>query len=209
MRHRTILGLGLSLLLAAPPAPAAELGSRERERVSAGEILVRELSAASDERKSFEAFVEIPAHRSEVLRVLQDYERYPEFMPRVRRVDVLERSGEQAVLAYTLALPLGHQKRYRIAIEAEPGPGAQSLLRWNLVAWEGLAESETIRDTRGSWQLEPGSRGEASTFVTYRVSTDPGPIPLGLGWIVDWMSEKSLPAVLEKTRERVVRSRRG
>jgi len=209
MRFRDFLHLerlGRLLLLAGllvSSSAAAELGPGELEGVSEGRILVRDVSAAGSRVKTFEAYMEIPAPRSEVLRVLQDYERYPEFMPRVRRTDVVERSGERAIVSYTLALPLGNEKRWRIEIAPERS-ATRSVLSWHLVAWEGLSERETIRDTRGSWQLEPGSGGEGSTLVTYRVYTDPGPVPLGFGWIVDWMSERSLPQVLERTRERVL-----
>jgi hypothetical protein len=41
-------------------------------------------------------------------------------------------------------------------------------------------------------------------LVLYHVYTDPGPIPLGLGWIVQILSEKSVPKTLSQTRKRLL-----
>jgi len=42
-----------------------------------------------------------------------------------------------------------------------------------------------------------------STLALYHVFTDPGEVPFGMEWIVDFLSGKSLPKAIEETRKRV------
>ncbi|MCI5125930.1 MAG: hypothetical protein D3925_16025, partial [Candidatus Electrothrix sp. AR5] len=39
------------------------------------------------------------------------------------------------------------------------------------------------------------------SLVLYHVYTDPGKIPFGLGWIVDFLGKDSVPEVLVQTKE--------
>jgi hypothetical protein len=59
---------------------------------------------------------------------------------------------------------------------------------------------ETIRDTSGYWRIEAQSENKSLTL--YHLYTDPGPIPFGLGWIVDVLSKNSVPQVLLQTKDR-------
>ncbi|MBI3230558.1 MAG: hypothetical protein HYZ45_10375, partial [Burkholderiales bacterium] len=51
--------------------------------------------------------------------------------------------------------------------------------------------------------LNPVAGDDSKTVVRYYVSTDPGPVPLGLGWIVDSMSKDSIPKMLAAVKNRV------
>jgi ribosome-associated toxin RatA of RatAB toxin-antitoxin module len=194
----------VTVLLAIPAllnaATAIALAEPEKKRVAQGEIVVREIAAAGGKGRLFEAIGLIKASRNNVLMVLKDYEKYPEFMPNVSRVEIVEQKGNAAVLNYTLTLPLGKIKKYRLKI-SESAPEKQvSLLEWQIQPWPELKRAETITDTTGYWRIEEQS--ENKSLILYHVYTDPGPIPFGLGWIVDVLSKDSVPKALSQTKKR-------
>ena len=204
LRLRFVILISLFALLAAHPAGAArpiELTPQELELVAAGEIILREAPVQAKEGMTFEAIGMVKAPVEAVYDVVTDLERYPEFMPNVSKVDVLNAGDGEATVNFTLGLPLGKTKKYRVRMQYQKSGGGATV-RWNLIEWPGLEKSETIDDTRGYWILERQA-GTAETLVLYHVFTDPGHVPLGLGWIVDILSKNSLPKTVLKTRDRV------
>jgi hypothetical protein len=181
---------------------AANLALNENQKkvISKGEIIVREIEAVGKKGLTFEAIGLIKASRKNVVKVLKDYQKYPEFMPHVSRIEIVEQRGDAAVLNYTLSLPLGKIKKYRLRISEAALGDTTSLLQWQLQKWPGIKTEETISDTTGYWRIE--ERGEGTSLVLYHVYTDPGPIPFGAGWIVDALSKKGVPEVLLQTRRR-------
>jgi len=176
------------------------LDEHEKKLVTKGEIIVREINAPGKRGRTFEAVGLVKASRNNVLKVLKDYKKYPEFMPNVTRIEIVEQRGNDAVLNYTLTLPLGNIKKYRLKI-SERAPGNQfSIIEWQLQKWPELKMEETITDTAGYWRIE--EKSENDSLVLYHVYTDPGPIPFGLGWIVDVLSKDSVPEVLLQTKYR-------
>ncbi|MBE3026425.1 hypothetical protein [Janthinobacterium sp. GW458P] len=80
---------------------------------------------------------------------------------------------------------------------------ASCSLSWKLVPMEGLKVEDTIADTSGYWQLWSDPLDAGAAAVKYQVYTDPGPVPMGLGWIVDSMSRDSIPKMFDALRARV------
>lgn len=176
------------------------LDEHEKKLISRGDIVTREIDAAGKRGRTFEAIGLIKASRNNVLKVLKDYGKYPEFMPNVSRIEIVEQRGNETVLNYTLTLPLGIIKKYRLKI-SENAPGNQfSVIEWKMQEWPELKREETITDTTGYWRIE--EKDENNSLVLYHVYTDPGPIPFGLGWIVDVLSKDSVPEVLLQTKSR-------
>jgi len=176
------------------------LNEQQKKAVSKGEIVVREMDRAGNKGRTFEAIGLVKAPREKVVEVLKDYQKYPEFMPNVSHVEIVEQAGNEAVLNYTLTLPLGKIKKYRLRISGSALTDKIYLLEWHLEKWPGLKREETISDTTGYWRVE--EKGEGLSLVLYHVYTDPGPVPFGLGWIVDVLSKKSVPDVLLQTKRR-------
>jgi hypothetical protein len=186
------------------PADAArpiELTPQELELVAAGEVILREAPIQVKEGMTFEAIGMVKAPVEAVYDVVTDFEEYPEFMPNVSKVEVLSAGDGKATVNFTLGLPLGKTKKYRVRMQFQKSRGAATL-RWKMIEWPGLEKSETIDDTEGYWILE-GHAGTEETLVLYHVYTDPGRVPLGLGWIVDILSKNCLPKTVLKTRDRV------
>ena len=77
-------------------------------------MLLREVTNGKKRAKTFEAVGLIKATDSDVYRVLIKFEDYPKFMPNVSKCEVLKRTDDTAILNYTLGLPLGTVKKYRL-----------------------------------------------------------------------------------------------
>ncbi|RWX51793.1 Ribosome association toxin PasT (RatA) of the RatAB toxin-antitoxin module [Candidatus Electrothrix marina] len=182
---------------------AIDLNAEEQQTVQAHEILVRERPTNGQPGKTFEAVAIMEAGREVIRDIVMDYPSYPDFMPNVSRIEILAQDENTALLNQTLSLPLGKIKKYRIKLEASEPDEQTSLIQWQLQPWPELKLEETIRDTTGFWRIE--ELDAARSLVLYHVSTDPGKVPFGLGWIVDILSKDSVPDVVTKTRERAER----
>jgi len=172
----------------------------EKKLVSQGEIIVRELSTAAKTGQTFEALGLANAPLTTLVQIVTDYDKYPEFMPNVSKVVILEQTGNTTDLGFNLALPLGKVKKYRIRISILESESKTTRIVWTSLPWPGLKPAETIKETSGYWLLK--SQSPTTTLLLYHVYTDPGPIPFGLEWIVDILSKNSIPEALLKTRER-------
>jgi len=181
-------------------AAAISLDEHEKKLIAHGDIVVREIGAAGKKGRTFEAIGLVKASRNNVLKVVKDYKKYPEFMPNVSRIDIVDQRGNDAVINYTLALPMGNTKKYRISLSESATGNQFSVLEWHMMKWPELKTEETIADTTGYWRIE--EKSEKISLVLYHVYTDPGPIAFGLGWIVDILTKKSVPDVLLQTKKR-------
>ena len=152
--------------------------------------------------KTFMAATIIDAPLPKICAVIQDFAQYPAFMPNTAKTSVSAGADKTSLVDITLNLPLGKVKKYRLKMTPNVTP-QQCRLEWKQMPWEGLKQEETIADTAGYWLLTPQAANPNKTVVTYFVFTDPGPVPLGLGWIVDSMSKDSIPKMLAALRKRV------
>jgi ribosome-associated toxin RatA of RatAB toxin-antitoxin module len=179
------------------------LTGHEKKLIEQGEMIVREIETIGKDGKTFEAIGLINATRGTIFQVLSEYEKYPEFMPNVSHVEIVGQIDNESIINYTLTLPLGKIKKYRLGIAVSEPESRSSLIKWQLHKWAELKTEETIRDTSGFWRIEEISRN--SSLVLYHVYTDPGPIPFGLGWIVDVLSKNSVPEAFLQTKVRAER----
>lgn len=189
-------------LLAAVALSAHAADAIDNASLSEVKVALVDVSKAGSPAKAFVAGTLVNAPLAQVCSVLQDYATYPAFMPNTASVLIAAKGAEHAIIDVTLKLPMGKIKKYRLRMDAKAS--AQScVVSWKMLPWPGLKTEETIADTTGAWRLSPGAAGK--TVLRYEVSTDPGPVPFGLGWIVDSMSKDSIPQTLEAVRKRAVR----
>ncbi|WP_317204016.1 SRPBCC family protein [Janthinobacterium sp.] len=184
----------LPVLLACAAAAAAGLDGVAEDRVGVSEAAQGALPG-----KTFDAATIIDAPAQKLCAILVDYAAYPDFMPNTKTVDVLAGGADHALLDMTLALPLGKTKKYRLRLDAQ-SEAQRCHVAWQLVPRADLAADDTIADTSGYWCLSALPANKNKSLVEYHVYADPGPIPYGLGWIVDILSKQSLPKTLEALR---------
>ena len=82
-------------------------------------------------------------------------------------IDIVEENGNESVLNYTLTLPMGKIKKYRLRIFVTETEGQISLIRWQLKEWPGLKTAETIMDTNGYWRIKEKTKNRS--LVLYHV----------------------------------------
>jgi len=170
----------------------------ERQLLREGEIILKNLNIDKDGPTNLEAIALFNTSRDHVFRTITDFEEYPNFMPNVVQVDVIHQDSLGSTLNFYLELPLGIEKKYRIHISETTLSDSATLIAWTSLDWPGLLPSETIKGTKGHWLIQETS--DTTAIVFYNVFTDPGPVPWGFGWIVNFLSKGSAPEVLEQTR---------
>lgn len=192
---KIVLACALLPGAAARAADAVDMGA-----LSESKVALVEVTKTGSPGKAFVAATLIGAPVHALCTLLQDYEAYPAFMPTTTSTRVSQKGAGFTVIDVTLGLPMGKVKKYRLRME--PAISADTCkLAWKLVPWPGLKPEERIVDTSGYWELAP-SNLPGKTAVKYVVNTDAGPIPFGLGWIVDSLSKDSIPQTLEALRKR-------
>lgn len=127
----------------------------------------------------------INAPLEKVFALITDYERYKDFLPEVRAVRVLDRSGGTVTVQYEADVV----KRIKYTLRHTATPPSK-------VAWS-FVEGEVMKDNQGSWLLEPA--GEGKTKATYTVEIALGPlVPKA---IINTLVETSLPKLLENFKQ--------
>ena len=129
--------------------------------------------------------VEVEASVDQLMSVILDYERYPEFLPDMESVRVLERDGDEASVEFQLNL-IQHV-RYVLRLKQE----SPTVVRWSL-------EEGMLRQSDGSWDLH--SLPDGRTHATYEVDVEVSALlPAS---IVNRLVGKTLPATLRAFKER-------
>jgi hypothetical protein len=157
--------------------PAVELSAAERRSLAQGDILIRDLSLADDERRL--AVVRVTASADTVWSVLQDFDRYPEW------VDV----------AFDYRHWLAGSVRYHVR---HTYPGTK--VGWGTWVLDRDHPSDLV-DTAGFWRVIPvqGEVGKSDVVYSTRI--------LPADWLArvlgDWFIDDTLRTVVANLRSRV------
>jgi ribosome-associated toxin RatA of RatAB toxin-antitoxin module len=123
----------------------------------------------------------------QMMKVIADYEKYPEFLPEVKRISVSNRTDRTVDVTYEIEVVKRLQYTLRLTTEG-------LVTRWQFVSGDLFKRNE------GSWTLraEPDGR----THATYSLEVAIGgfiPVPKAL---TDKLTEQSLPALLDNFKRR-------
>lgn len=183
-------------------APAGNVKVIDASQLSERRVAVKNISKPATPGSSYFAATIVDAPVERLCAIIQDYADYPSFMPNLRQARVVHSAEDHALVDMTLRLPFGKVKKYRVKMEPRTSERSCRLF-WKLVPSEDLKPEETIADTSGYWQLTPHPSARTKTVVEYFVYANPGPVPLGLGWMEEIMSRNAAPKTLEALRDRV------
>ncbi len=175
------------------------LSAQDQAQLEKGKLVLHAASVGKGYVKEINAFLSIKVKPSQVFAVITDYEHLPEFMPNLARTEVLSKDKNGAQVNYYLDLPFGVQKRYRLALDYIITP-PDWRMAWHSIPWQGVPAEETVKSTVGYWQLT--AIGNQETLLHYYTKTDPGHVPFGLGWIVDYLTKETVVKVLQNTKKR-------
>ncbi len=108
--------------------------------------------------------IEIDVPPEKFFRVLQDYARYPEFLPEVKAVKVGPREGDAVEVTYWLDVKL---KMYEFTLRHVDHPSHR-------IDWQLVRGGDFIRANQGAWTLERTASG--GTRATYAIEIEFGPL---------------------------------
>lgn len=119
--------------------------------------------------------------------VISDYERYPEFLPEVRKIRTMNRRGAEVDVQYEAEVV--KVIKYTVHMKEE-GP---TRLAWSFI------DGEFMKDNRGGWVLE--DLGNGTTKATYSIEVEVGLlVPKS---IVNALVDTQLPKLLENFKKRI------
>ncbi len=119
--------------------------------------------------------------------VISDYERYPEFLPEVKKIRTLNRRGAEVDVQYEAEVV--KIIKYTVHMKEE-GP---KKLSWSFI------DGEFMKDNKGGWVLEDAGGG--TTRATYSIAVEVG--MLVPKTIVNALVETQLPKLLENFKKRI------
>jgi len=181
-------------------APVPGLSALDRQEILKGHVVLKELPNPGKKGRTFEAVGVLPCGLDEAFGVITDYRRYPEFMPHVEDAAVRPQGPGVSIVELRLGLPFGMTKRYRLHYLCSRSAEGFDIT-WQMVPWPEVPPDEQIADTSGGWRVRKFEGG--GLLAAYRVYTDPGHVPLGLTGLAMALAKRSIPAVIEKTRDRI------
>lgn len=135
---------------------------------------------------SFETFVS-PA---ELRAIVVDLEKYPEFLPEVKKVAVKERSESALLATFHVEIKAG-------GLEIKTEYTVRYTLSPNEITW-ALVESPTLTKNEGSWRFEETADGETKAHYEAEVVTSL-PIAPELQKLV---ADQELPRMAQRFRDR-------
>jgi len=123
--------------------------------------------------------------------VISDYERYPEFLPEVKKIRTSNRRGNEVDVPYEAEVV--KVIKYTLHLKEEK----PSRVSWSFI------EGEFMKDNKGGWVLEDGGNG--TTKATYSIEVAVG--PLVPKTILNALVDSQLPKLLENFKKRIEASK--
>src|SRR5262245_9361140 len=158
----SLILVAAALLLGATPAPSVDLSAEQRQRLSAGDIILLDTlppGAGKDTRGATGVAI-LRATPTQVWSVLTDYPGHVRYYPRVTAVDVLQADERHALVRYVIGIG---PSSFAFHMEKYPDP-VRRRIEWHLA--EGRSNS-LFRENSGYWQVDEVSGG---TMVTYAIA---------------------------------------
>lgn len=123
--------------------------------------------------------------------VISDYERYPDFLPEVKKIRTSNRRGNEVDVHYEAEVV--KVIKYTLHLKEE---------KPTRVSWSFI-EGEFMKDNKGGWVLEDGGNG--TTKATYSIEVAVG--PLVPKTILNALVDSQLPKLLENFKKRIEASK--
>lgn len=119
--------------------------------------------------------------------IISDYERYPDFLPEVRKIRTSNRKGNEVDVQYEAEVV--KVIKYTVHMKEEK----PSRVSWSFV------DGEFMKDNKGGWVLE--DLGNGTTKGTYSIEVTVG--PLVPKTILNALVDSQLPKLLENFKKRI------
>jgi ribosome-associated toxin RatA of RatAB toxin-antitoxin module len=135
---------------------------------------------------SFETFASPDELRAIVIAV----EKYPEFLPEVKRVSVRDKSAGGFIATFNVEVKVG-------SIEVKTEYTVRYTTQGNTIAWK-LESSPNVSKNEGQWRLEETKDGETKAYYEAEIETTL-PIPPELQKV---FADQEMPKMMQRFRDR-------
>ena len=190
-----IYRLGLMLLIGPGLIAHAEYTAPEWEILKTGEVVATEVfTPKPDGSPATDVLVKIwiKAPREEVWKVIRDYNRFGEFMPRVKSCRIIRQEGESFWIVYDMEV-LGIRVIYSLVTV---GKDKFRRIEFNL----DPTKPNDIKEARGYYVLDDAPDGQG-TVLSYSAKVTTGiPVP---EYMARKISKPNLVQVVKNVRRRV------
>jgi len=176
------------------------LTTAERKEVLEGRIVLRRIPERGRKGRTYEVVGILEGALEEVFGILTDYRAYPEFQDTVTIISVRKENESDSIVEFSLDLPLGMKKKFRMRYSAQKGDG-EFRVSWQKLPWPELKPRHTVADSSGHWLVRKFDEGRVLALA--RVHAEPGPVPLGLTGLAHLLSRKSMPGMIRSVRRRL------
>ena len=160
----------------------------------------RDVPGSSVRELRAEAYVDFPVDK--VWEVIDDIEKYTEFMPYIEQIKVVERAPDKVVAYHRFDAPLVAERDYTLTILSEMDVEKKIYRRtWSATNDKGpksVSGIVRVDICDGSWMLT--ADGPNRTRLVYFLHTNPGgSVPM---WIANKANSVSLPDLFTAIRNR-------
>ena len=136
--------------------------------------------------------IEINVPMEKLFEVVEDFPKYPEFIPEMKRATVLREAGGTKDVEFELEidLPLGMKKRIKYSLTfTEQKPNG---VRWQLI------KGEYMKGNVGNWAFK--ALGDDRTQATYSIELSFGALVPKV--VANFLADQSLPKMLSEFKGR-------
>src|SRR5262245_47336944 len=200
----------LAMILLAP-WPAASAPPMIWQNVANRDgVLVERREHEGSRLYEMRATAESPLPPATIFSTIWRQQDYPQFVPYLKRLDVLSDAGDERLVYEQIAVPLARDRDYTVRVERRADPTTQ---RYEIV-FSSANEAGPRPDgshlrvsaIRGRWLVEPGPEGQGSR-VHYQVFSDPGGgIPT---WLVNRAQGDGVAKLVRAMLDRAAKMARG
>jgi ribosome-associated toxin RatA of RatAB toxin-antitoxin module len=175
-------------------APLACLASELTFPDSAGKIVdrtpeyaIRLVETPASNVKTAEAVFFIKSSPRTCLKVISDFEHYPEFMPNIRSAEFVGKKDSNSIYRFSFKVALWTVRYSNIFMLSSRGNDTFSL------AWDYVGGD--LKKTTGSWDIRPSTGSGGCSVIRYRAYIDAGVfVPR---WVRDLLTAKSIPKMIK------------
>ena len=195
------------LLAAAVIGIAARAPAADWERLSdKSGLLVERRPVTGSSSFEIRVTTHSPLPPKVIFDTLWSHRDYPQFIPHLKRCEILSDTGNDRVVYEQVAVPLAQDRDYTVRLQKRVDPAARRYEIFFEAANDAgpAPDSRHVRveQLRGSWTIE-GNPGGNGSLVRYDLFTEPGgSIPT---WIANRAQRESaadlVAAVLKRARE--------
>jgi ribosome-associated toxin RatA of RatAB toxin-antitoxin module len=135
---------------------------------------------------SFETF----ASPDELRAIVIDVEKYPQFLPEVKRVTVRDKTADGFVATFHVEVRVG-------SVEVKTEYTVRYAIQGEVISWK-LESSPNVSKNEGQWKLVETPDGETKAFYEAEIETTL-PIPPELQKV---FADQELPKMMQRFRDR-------